>query len=99
MITKARQDWTPGQTVKVGFMHLIVKACIANIGDGQPDSYILTNAAGTALFRFVPHNGCEKITVGEARAMLDDAETAAARAASQAVSKARGDSAIRALFA
>ena len=60
MITKTRQDWTPGQTVKVGFMTLVVKACIANIGDGQPDSYILTNTASPTVIFSQPLCGTKR---------------------------------------
>ena len=49
MITRTKQSWEVGQTVKSGFMTLTVKAKIATPGDGLPDAYILINAAGTQL--------------------------------------------------
>ena len=52
----AKQDWTPGQTVKVGFMTLQVVAKVATPGDWMPDAYALKAANGN-LYRFVPHNG------------------------------------------
>jgi len=52
----AQQDWTPGQTVKVGFMSLEVIAKVATPGNWLPDQYALKNAAGT-FYRFIPHNG------------------------------------------
>ena len=52
----AKQDWTAGQTVKVGFLTLEVIAKVATPGDWLPDAYALRSAAG-AYFRFVPHNG------------------------------------------
>jgi len=68
MITKTRQNWTAGQTVKVGFLSLVVKAAIATPGDYLPDAYILANLAGTQLYHFIPHNGLEKIDASEVRA-------------------------------
>ena len=51
-----RQDWTPGRTVKVGFLSLVVIAKVPTPGDYMPDAYALRSAAG-AFYRFVPHNG------------------------------------------
>ncbi len=45
MITRSRQDWTPGASVKVGFLTLEVVECIPTPGDYRPDDYRL------------PHNG------------------------------------------
>jgi hypothetical protein len=51
----SKQDWTVGQTVKVGFMTLKVLAKVATPGDYMPDAYALeTNGK---FYRFVPHNG------------------------------------------
>ena len=99
MITKTRQNWTAGQTVKVGFLSLIVKASVATPGDFLPDAYILSNAAGTQLYKFVPHHGLEKITADDARQMLDSAERAAAREAAAVIAKAAASREIDALFA
>ena len=52
----AKQDWTPGQNVKVGFLTLEVIAKVATPGNWLPDQYALKNAAGT-FYRFIPHNG------------------------------------------
>lgn len=52
----AQQDWTAGQTVKVGFMVLEVIAKIPTPGDFMPDAYALKSSNGT-FYRFVPHNG------------------------------------------
>lgn len=73
MITRTKQDWTIGSTVKVGFLSLIVKAAVATPGDFAPDAYILVNKAGTQLYKFVPHNGIEKISSVEARELIADA--------------------------
>lgn len=67
MITKTKQNWAPGQTVKVGFLSLIVVAAVPTPGDWLPDAYALQNAAGTAFYRFVPHNGLSRCaTLAEA---------------------------------
>lgn len=99
MITKTRQNWTAGQTVKVGFLSLVVKAAIAMPGDYLPDAYVLANLAGTQLYRFIPHNGLEKIDASEAREMLASAERHAARIAAEAIAKASASREIDALFA
>ena len=55
----AKQDWSVGQQVKVGFMSLEVLAKIATPGDYLPDAYALKSARGQ-FYRFVPHNGLTK---------------------------------------
>lgn len=99
MITKTKQSWEVGATVKVGFLSLVVKAAVATPGDYLPDAYILANAAGTQLYKFVPHNGLEKITTAEARGMLDAAERNASRLAAKAIAKAADSREIDELFA
>jgi hypothetical protein len=99
MITKTRQNWTAGQTVKVGFLSLVVKASIATPGDFLPDAYILANLAGSQLYKFVPHNGLEEITTDDARELLAAAERHAARTAAEAIAKAASSREIDALFA
>lgn len=102
MITKTSQKWTAGQTVKVGFMTLVVKAAVATPGDGAPDAYLLANQAGTQLYKFVPHSGCSKVSVAEARELMNTAWAAAQRGTAQALAKARRDAdaaqAVGALF-
>jgi len=88
MITKTNQAWIPGQTVKVGFLSLVVKAAIATPGDYLPDAYILANQVGTQLYKFVPHHGVEKISLTEARELIADARVGAERIAAQAIAKA-----------
>ena len=95
----ATQDFSIGSTVKVGFMSLVVKAKVATPGDYAPDAYILVNAPGTQLYRFVPHRGVEKITVDEARDMIAEVNAYAAQAASWAIAKAQAARDIDALFA
>ena len=91
MISNTKQQWWPGQQVRVGFLNLTVRAVAATPGDGRPDAYLLSNAAGTQLYRFVPHHGLEKIDLGEARAMLDAAKAHAARTGAIALAKAQAD--------
>jgi hypothetical protein len=99
VINRTKQDWTIGQAVKVGFLTLIVKAAVATPGDYLPDAYILTNVTGTKLYKFVPHNGLQSITVDEARELMAIAEAHAARVAAQAIAKASSTREIDALFA
>lgn len=103
MIRKSAQAWTVGQTVKVGFVTLVVKAAVATPGDGKPDAYILVNAAGTQLYSFVPHHGLQKVSAIEAQALMAQSEEAAARATYRALAKASADAtaarSIAALFA
>ena len=59
MITNTKQQWTPGQTVKVGFLSLRVVQAVPTPGDHAPDAYVLISMKGT-YYRFVPHNGIVK---------------------------------------
>ena len=99
MITKTKQNWTIGQIVKVVFLSLIVKSAVATPGDFLPDAYILMNQSGTQLYKFVPHNGLEKIDVSDAKEMIATAERHAAHLAAQAIAKASSGREIAALFA
>lgn len=54
-----KQDWSVGNTVRVGFLSLKVLAKVATPGDWLPDAFVLTNDKGQ-FFRFVPHNGLER---------------------------------------
>ena len=60
MITRTNQQWTAGSKVKVGFMTLTVIESVPTPGDYKPDAYILESSNGKR-YRFVPHNGLEKI--------------------------------------
>lgn len=59
MINKTKQDWTVGQSVKVGFLTLVVCAAVATPGDYKPDAYILSNKTADKFYVFVPHNGLQ----------------------------------------
>lgn len=58
----AKQDWSIGQTVKVGFMTLEVVEKIPTSGDYRPDQYRLVrwNGAKATFYRFTPHYGLER---------------------------------------
>lgn len=88
MITKTKQNWTVGATVKVGFMTLRVMLMAPTPGDSAPDAYLLANMAGTQLYKFVPHNGLEKITCDEYNEILADCLAMSKQAADVALKKA-----------
>jgi hypothetical protein len=57
----AKQDWSVGEVVKVGFLKLRVLAKVATPGNWLPDQYALTNADGSRFYIFVPHNGLTRV--------------------------------------
>ena len=61
MITRSAQNWTPGSTVKVGFLRLRVIAAIATPGNYRPDEYALESLDGRAFYRFCPHHGINRV--------------------------------------
>jgi hypothetical protein len=61
MIKHTKQVWEVGETVKVGFLSLIVTAKEPTPGDYMPDAYHLVSRDGTKRYRFVPHNGIERV--------------------------------------
>jgi hypothetical protein len=60
MITKTKQNWSVGATVKVGFLSLRVTSIELTPGDYMPDAYHLESLDGNKTYRFVPHNGIER---------------------------------------
>jgi hypothetical protein len=60
-ITRSKQSWTIGSTVRVGFLSLKVTALIPTPGDGMPDIYKLENPSSGAQYEFTPHYGIERI--------------------------------------
>jgi hypothetical protein len=99
MIKTTKQNWQAGSTVKVGFLSLVVIQAVATPGDYLPDAYLLTNAAHTKLYRFVPHNGLQSISMDEANEMIAESAALAARVAAKAIAKASSTREIDALFA
>lgn len=61
MITKSKQVWEVGEAVKVGFLTLIVTGKQPTPGDYMPDAYLLCSRDGQKRYRFVPHNGLERV--------------------------------------
>jgi len=61
VITKSKQIWEVGETVKVGFLVLRITAKEPTPGDYMPDAYVLTDKTGQKIYRFVPHNGLERL--------------------------------------
>jgi hypothetical protein len=61
MARNSKQVWQVGETVKVGFMSLRILAKVPTPGDFLPDAYALTNADGSRFYKFVPHNGCQRV--------------------------------------
>ena len=60
-ITKTKQNWEVGSTVKVGFLILRVTAHIPTPGDGYPDIYALESLDGQKRYQFTPHYGLERM--------------------------------------
>ena len=97
MITKSKQDWTVGQTVKVGFLaNLQVVAVIATPGDFAPDAYILSR--NEQFYSFVPHNGLSKIDEYEVRQLIAKSKARAEKLAAAAIEKASKSAAHAALI-
>ena len=63
MITKTKQQWIAGQTVKVGFMSLRVVSSRATPGDYLPDAYLLESKG--KFYEFVPHNGLTRLDAAD----------------------------------
>lgn len=59
-IMKSRQDWTIGNTVRVGFMTLTVVSFEPTPGDGMPDVYHLVTLDGQHKYTFQPHYGLNR---------------------------------------
>ena len=99
MIRNSKQSWEVGQTVKAGFVSVVVRAKCFTPGDGLPDLYICSNAAGDKLYAFIPHNGLTRISAEEARNAIAVHERHAARLAQDAIARAQRVDAFEALFA
>ena len=68
---RAKQNWTPGEIVKVGFISgLEVIRKVATPGDYRPDFYVLWQAKTGRFYTFQPHFGLTRF------ATLDEALTA-----------------------
>jgi len=88
MITKSKQVWTVGSTVKIGFIvGLLVVAAVPTPGDHAPDAYVLSR--NNQFYSFVPHQGLSKIDLIEAREMIASAKVEADRQAAAAIASAQ----------
>ena len=92
MVRNSKQQWQVGQTVKVGFMQLVVRQVV-----GAP--YILTNKAGDKLYAFEPYTGCRAITASELESLREDARIAEQNARADAWDRAQSAARVNALFA
>lgn len=63
MVRNSKQQWEVGEVVKVGFLTLRVIAKEPTPGDYMPDAYLLCGLGANAdrRYRFVPHNGLERL--------------------------------------
>ena len=58
---RAKQDWTIGQVVKIGFVSgLEIIRKVATPGNYLPDQYVLRQQGTDRIYRFVPHNGLKR---------------------------------------
>jgi hypothetical protein len=96
MINRSKQDWTVGNTVKVGFLSLTVLAVVPTPGDSKPDAYVL--ASKTAFYEFVPHNGLNRIEASDAQDLINEGCRQAGLQAAAAVAKASVSAAHAALI-
>ena len=57
----AKQDWTIGQVVKIGFVSgLEIVKKVATPGNYLPDQYVLRQKTTGRIYCFVPHNGLSR---------------------------------------
>ena len=61
MITNSKQNWSPGNVVKVGFLSLRVLSARAEY-DWMPDIYTLESLDGRRRYEFIPHNGLTRVS-------------------------------------
>lgn len=57
---QAKQDWSVGSTVKVGFLFFEVVRKLATPGDYRPDVFHLTGVKNRKPYTFQPHFGLEQ---------------------------------------
>lgn len=65
----AKQDWTVGSIVKIGFVaSLEIIEKVATPGNYLPDQYVLRQQGTGRIYCFVPHNGLSRCnSIDEAR--------------------------------
>lgn len=99
MIRNSKQQWEVGNSVRAGFVTVTIKAKCFTPGDGLPDLYICTNAAGDKLYAFIPHNGLTRIDAEEALEAIEVHRRHTESLARDAIARAQGAARIDALFA
>ena len=60
------QNWQIGETVKVGWMTLVVRRHLEHAGE-----WLLSNKAGDKLYLFTAYNGCRAVFLDEAKRMIE----------------------------
>lgn len=60
-MTKSKQVWAVGETVKVGFLTLRITGIEPKCGWNNQPGYRLTNADGSKSYRFTPHEGLKRL--------------------------------------
>jgi len=60
-IQHSKQKWEVGQTVKVGFMTLLVTDYRPTPGDYLPDVYTLVAPGTGREYEFTPHHGLSRV--------------------------------------
>ncbi len=61
MHCKAKQNWSIGATVKVGFLTLVIVGKRPTPGDYRPDVWLMQSADGSRRYEFTPHLGLVRI--------------------------------------
>lgn len=59
--SKAKQDWTVGNEVKVGFLTLVVKSLDDNTNCYGQRVYNLENKDGSKKYTFSPYYGLDRV--------------------------------------
>ncbi len=80
-------------------MTLNIRAALKTPGDYLPDAYILSNLRGDKLYKFVPHNGCQAITIDKAKELMAEQDEIEAATAASDVSQMMAIAAVNAMFA
>ena len=69
MVRNSKQEWAPGNVVKVGFLALTVCEAIPTPGNYLPDQYVLFRSG--VYYRFVPHHGLTRCISREEARQID----------------------------
>jgi hypothetical protein len=78
---KTKQNYEIGQTVKVGFMNLIVRANVLvrnSYANGAKKAYILSNKDNTTYYLNSPYEGCSRLEKYELDSIFKESDRLAA---------------------